>query len=67
MTALAQYLTPRRRDTEPRAEGIGPRTVDLLKIVTFAQLALVSFVWAAVRGPWAYNVGAANSLGRNFI
>jgi hypothetical protein len=49
MTVLAQYLTPRRRDTEPRAEGIGPRTFDLLKIVTCAQSALVSFVWAAVR------------------
>jgi len=50
MTALAQYLTPRLRDTEPRAEGIGPRTVDQLKIVTFAQSALVSFARAAVRG-----------------
>jgi len=32
---------------------MGLRIVDLLKIVTFAQSALVSFVWAAVRGPTA--------------
>ena len=30
MSALAQYLTSRRRDTEPRAEDIGPRTFDQL-------------------------------------
>ena len=40
-------------DQESRAEGIGPRTFDLLKIVTCAQVALVSFARAAVRGSTA--------------
>ena len=48
MTALAQYLTSRRRDTEPRAEGMGLRIVDLLLV-----LPELSWRWLVFLGPWS--------------
>ena len=46
MTVLAQYLTPRHRDMEPRAVGIGLRIVDLL-----LALPELSWGWLVLLGP----------------
>ena len=40
MTALAQYLTLRRKDMEPWAVGIGPRSVDLLPVLPLQRKAM---------------------------
>ena len=46
MTVFAQNLTSRRRDTELRAEGIGPPTFDLLP-----ALPVHNWRWLVLLGP----------------